>query len=126
MLPLLLSPLRAPPSNLLPPLPLAFPPLHGLKGAIKVVHIKYRDTTAASLATCAAICDATGLPFSDDYQGKVESYLAASKAKRAAQKAKGLAAGGKAGALHSYSLEEYGLSEAHVATMFKDYIEKFC
>ena len=87
-----------------------------------MVHIKYRDTTAQSLATCEAVCAATGLPFSGEYQARVAAYLAESKAKRAALKAKSK---GRA-ALHEYSLEEYGLSTDAVATLFKDYIDEYC
>jgi len=90
----------------------------------QVVHIKYRDTTAQSLATCRAVCEATGLAFSGEYERRVNDYLAASKAKRAALKAKGGAKGGAS--LHEYSLEEFGLSTDAVVALFKDYIDKYC
>ena len=93
---------------------------------LRVVHVKYTETTGKTLESCAKVCAATGLPFSGQYEESVKAYLAESKAKRAAMAAKGQAAKGQAGKLHAYSLEDYGLSNSEVNAEFKEYIEKYC
>lgn len=60
------------------------------------------------------------MPYSNEYNQELDTYLAANKAKREAMKAQK-----SASELHSYSLEEYGLSKAVVHEKFKDYIAKF-
>lgn len=52
------------------------------------------------------------LAYDDVYSGKVDTYLAASKATRSKTS-------------HDYSLEDYGLSKLQVAEAFKDYIARF-
>jgi hypothetical protein len=93
---------------------------------LNVVHIKYKDTIKQAKKTCENVCKATKLPYSDEYNVKLDDYLAASEKKRKEMAAKGQAAGGQKGTLHAYSLEDYGLTKEMVAEEFKEYIEKFC
>jgi hypothetical protein len=68
-----------------------------------------------------AIILQTGLPFNAEYEARLDTYLAANTAKRVALKAKK----GSAAELHSYSLEEYGLSTELVQEVFADYIAEY-
>ena len=86
-------------------------------GEIKILHLRYQDTTGDSMGMCAKVCEASGLPFNEEYQKRVSDYLAASKAKRAKAK--------KVGKAHAYSLADYGLSDELVRKTFEAYIRRF-
>lgn len=67
------------------------------------------------------------LPFTSEYEQRVDAYLsknAEQRKKMKEQKAKD-AREGKRAELHSYSLEEYGLSEEIVLKRFESYITKY-
>ena len=60
------------------------------------------------------------MPFTDEYETLLDTYLANNKAKRdKSMKEK------KSKSMHSYSLEDYGLSKALIQEEFKDYINKY-
>jgi hypothetical protein len=60
------------------------------------------------------------LPFSEEYQEKIDSYLAKNAAER-----KKLKEQKNSAELHTYRLEDYGLSEEKVLEKFADYINKY-
>ena len=60
------------------------------------------------------------MPFSSEYVSNLDTYLAENKAKREEMKKQK-----QTKELHSYSLEEYGLSKAIVHEKFADYLAKF-
>jgi hypothetical protein len=68
----------------------------------------------------------TGLPFSAEYEARLDAYLAKNAAERAALKAKKESASNDSSAIiHSYSLEEYGLSKELIQETFEDYIKLY-
>lgn len=67
-------------------------------------------------------CLQAQLPFTAEYEGRIDAYIAKSDAERAALKAQ---KGSSATELHSYSLEDYGLSKDKVLERFGKYIEKY-
>lgn len=62
------------------------------------------------------------MAFDAEYETNLDNYLAKNAAERAELKAKSK---GKSAEIHSYSLEEYGLSEESVRAVFADYIAEY-
>ena len=94
---------------------------------MRIVHIRYADNIKDPKAVCKQVMDMAELPYSDEYVGLLDDYMAESTKKRKAMKEKKAkeAAGGKAVELHSYSLEEYGLNTEIVLAKFDAYIAKY-
>lgn len=94
---------------------------------MRVLHIRYADNIKDPKAVCKKVMDMAELPFSDEYVRRVDEYMAESTRKRKAMKEKKTreAASGKAAEIHTYSLQEYGLSEEIVLAKFDNYIKKF-
>ena len=93
---------------------------------VKIVHVRYADTIKAPKEECQKIVTQAGLEYSDKYQAKLDQYIAESNEKRARLKGTvKTSSAEKKKALHSYSLEDYGLTKELVRTTFKDYVEKF-
>jgi len=61
------------------------------------------------------------LSFNEEYERRLESYLAKNAEKRKLLKEKK----GKVGELHTYKPEDYGLTSEEIRIKFKDYIDKF-
>lgn len=94
---------------------------------MRILHIRYADNIKDPKMVCKQVMDMAELPFSDEYVRLLDEYMAESNRKRKAMKEKKAkeAADGKAVELHSYSLEEYGLSEDVVLAKFDAYIKKY-
>mmetsp|Transcript_15522 Transcript_15522/g.17873 ORF Transcript_15522/g.17873 Transcript_15522/m.17873 type:complete len:453 (+) Transcript_15522:171-1529(+) len=93
----------------------AFYVLKRRKGDIRIIHVKYRDTTKATLETCERVCKLIGLPFSDEYVSILKEHIAKSREKRKIQVEK-----------YKYTLDEYGMTKAGLEAEFKEYIETYC
>ena len=109
--------------------------LHNNKGDNKVIHIRYQDTVKKPTEVCKDVftqawdlgasgsSDASDA-MSKEYNQKLGDYLAENKAKREREKSrKGQT--GQPKVMHSYSLEEYGLTTDQVRAEFKWYTDKY-
>jgi hypothetical protein len=97
---------------------------------MRILHIRYSDNIKEPKVVCKKIMEMAELPFSDEYVRRVDAYLAESARKRKSLKEKKVreaaTGGGKMETLlHTYSLEEYGLSEEIVLAKFDAYITKY-
>ena len=94
---------------------------------MRIVHVRYADNIKNPKSVCKQVLDMTGIPFTEEYEQLLDDYLAESHRKRKAMKEKKAkeAATNKPVELHSYSLEEYGLSKEIVSKKFESYITKY-
>ena len=95
--------------------------------SMRILHIRYADNIKEPKSICKQVMDMADIPYTDEYDGLLDDYLAESNRKRKAMKEKKAkeAASGKVAELHSYSLEEYGLNEDMVLEKFDAYISKY-
>jgi hypothetical protein len=77
----------------------------------RVVDVRYEDTVADPVGTVHKVYDGLGLDYSADVERAVLGYLAANPRDKHGS--------------HSYSLAEFGLTEAEVARAFAPYNERF-
>jgi hypothetical protein len=84
---------------------------------IRIEHVKYTDSVKIPKETCKRIAEAANLGFSNAYDSKITAYLQ----KNAAEREKLKARNKSEKELHSYSLEEYGLSKQIVDEKFAFY-----
>lgn len=94
------------------------------KSNLQVVHIKYKNTINKPVEECEAISKVLGLSFDAEYAATLNTYVAKSKAKRRKMVNSGTSE--RIGKMHSYSLEEFGLSKENIEEEFATYIEKYC
>lgn len=83
----------------------AFASIEKAAQSTKILHIRYADNVKDPKGNCRNVCKMTGLPFNEEYEGRLDAYLAKNAASREQLKVK------KGKDIHTYSLEEYGLSE---------------
>jgi hypothetical protein len=95
--------------------------------SLRILHIRYADNIKDPKSVCKKVMDMAELDFSDEYVNRLDDYMTESNRKRSAMKEKKAkeAATGKPVELHSYSLEDYGLSKEIVLTKFDAYIKKY-
>ncbi|CAE7605881.1 unnamed protein product [Symbiodinium microadriaticum] len=94
---------------------------------MKILHVRYADNVKDPKNICRQVFEKAELPFSREFEDRVDGYLAKNAEQRKKlkeQKAKEQREG-KTTELHSYSLEEYGLSEEMVLQRFGPYISKY-
>lgn len=104
----------------------AFETLAKLEGKVKCVHVRYADTIKMPKDECKKIVKEAGLEYSEEYDAKLDAYITKSNEKRSKLKGSVKTSSGEAGkALHTYSLEDYGLTKELVRSTFKDYVERF-
>lgn len=94
--------------------------LEKLKGQVKVVHVRYADNVSKPKDVCRQVYEAAGIPFSAEYEAKLDDYLRRNEEERIRMKAKKGAA-----EMHEYKPEDYGLTAAGIRAEFKDYISKY-
>ena len=86
-----------------------------------VMHIRYADNVRDPVSVCRAVFARAGMTDprqTEEWERRVAAYLEKNKAERAAKR-------GKEKALHSYSLEDYGLTEQGVRERFKEYTDRY-
>ena len=81
-------------------------------------HVKYENLVRDPVGTVKQVYASFGWAFTKAYEDKLVAYIAANKAERAKQ-----ASTGKA--MHSYSLEQFGLDDAAIAKECAWYSKKF-
>lgn len=94
---------------------------------LRILHIRYADNIKEPKSVCKQVMDMADIPFTDEYQNLLDDYMTESNRKRQAMKEKKAkeAATGKPVELHTYSLEEYGLSKEMVLEKFDSYISRY-
>lgn len=96
---------------------------------MRILHVRYADNIKNPKEICRKVFEKAELPFSTEYDERIDSYLAKNAEQRRKlkeQKIKEESAGLKKKAvLHAYSLQDYGLSEDMVLERFSWYIEKY-
>jgi uncharacterized protein YeeX (DUF496 family) len=98
---------------------------------MRILHVRYADNIKTPKDICRQVFEQAELPFSAEYEERIDSYLAKNAEQRKQlkeQKAREQREGkqkSKAEELHAYSLEEYGLSEEMVLKRFESYISRF-
>ena len=96
---------------------------------MNITHVRYKDIIKDPKGTVKKICDKAGIDFSVEYDETLSTYLAknaSDRQKLKEQKAKEQKGNGTADtALHTYSLEEYGLSQKEVSERFGGYISQY-
>lgn len=88
---------------------------------IKIEHVRYIDIVKNSKETCKRITEVTNLGFSNIYDDNITTYLHKNKLQREKLKAKN----NNDNELHTYSLEEYGLTKEIVEQKFEFYIKNY-
>jgi hypothetical protein len=74
------------------------------------------------------LCFQSELEYSDEYRYRIDCYLAKNELERKQLLEKNRASGkasASSASLHSYSLEDYGLTKQIVESTFKEYIDKY-
>lgn len=92
-----------------------------IKSKINIEHVRYIDIVKSSKEVCKKIAEATNLGFSVAYDNNITLYLQKNASEREKLKAKNK----NEKELHTYSLEEYGLSKEIVEEKFAFYIKQF-
>jgi hypothetical protein len=77
----------------------------------RFVDVYYRDVEADPVAAMKGVYDKLGIPFTDQVAGEIAGYVRNNRK-------------GKYGA-HTYSLADYGLSEAEIREKFRFYTDRF-
>jgi len=94
---------------------------------VKVIHVRYTDNVQDPVKVCRSILRGSGFggKGDDEWEHRVCEYLAKNKAERtekAQSRAKKLSGGGNT--IHTYSLQDYGLSATDVRMRFKKYTDR--
>jgi len=102
---------------------------------VKVIHVRYADNVNDPVKICRSIFCESGLGGADakgdeEWEQRVRDYLAKNKAERAKKAAsKGKKGSGGEGEwdkkIHTYSLQDYGLSETDVRRRFQKYTDRY-
>jgi hypothetical protein len=92
-----------------------------IESKIKIEHVRYIDIVKNSKSVCKSLAEATKLGFSNAYDDNITNYLQKNAIEREKLKAKNKSEK----ELHSYSLEEYGLSKDIVEKQFSFYIKQY-
>lgn len=92
-----------------------------IESKIKIEHVRYIDIVKNSKSVCKSLAEATKLGFSNAYDDNITNYLQKNAMEREKLKVKNKSEK----ELHSYSLEEYGLSKDIVEKQFSFYIKQF-
>jgi hypothetical protein len=92
-----------------------------IESKIKIEHVRYVDIVKNSKDVCKTIAEATKLGFTNVYDNNITNYLQKNAIEREKLKAKNK----NEKELHTYSLEEYGLSKDIVEKQFSFYIKQF-
>jgi hypothetical protein len=82
-----------------------------------VGHVKYESLIADPVGTVRDLYKSFGWNFTAEYEAAIRSYIAKNKEEREANKSRA--------SKHNYSLEQYGLSEADIASKTGWYCEKY-
>lgn len=82
-----------------------------------VGHVKYDSLIADPVGTVRDLYESFGWNFSAEYEGALHAYIKKNKEERAFNKSRS--------AKHSYSLDQYGLSETDIAQQAGWYSKKY-
>ena len=78
------------------------------------------DTIKAPKEAVRTIYEASGVGFAPEYEERLDAYLKSNAENRAKAKSS------NKGVMHSYSLEDYGLTKEQVAKEFQSYVRDYC
>jgi hypothetical protein len=87
---------------------------------LRVVHVRYADNVSKSKEVCRQVFAQADIPFTAEYEARLDDYLQRNEDKRVRMKAKKGAT-----EMHEYRPEEYGLTVEYIRSEFKEYIAKY-
>ena len=88
------------------------------QGSVKTENVLYDDLISDPIGTIKQLYDSLGYNFSKEFETRLEEYIRMNKEERKKMQ-------GAKKKLHSYSAEEYGLTNEELEEAFKEYHDKF-